>query len=50
MKRQRETKEQRAMAQLIRRRMTQKDHGDKTLYRRDKSLNWLYYDLPGEKD
>ena len=40
MKRLRETIEERALAQLIRRKMIQKDHGSaKTSYRRDKS--WM---------
>ena len=44
MKRLKETTEERAMAQLIRRRMMQKDHGaEKTTYRRDKG--WKRYEI-----
>ena len=44
MKRQRETVEERALAQLIRRKMIQRDHGaEKTGYRRDKG--WMRYEL-----
>lgn len=45
MERQRETKEERAMAQQIRRKMIQKNHGaKKTLYRREKGSRY-YEDL-----
>lgn len=44
MKRQRETQQERALAQLIRRKMIQRDHGAaKTSYRRDKG--WMRYEL-----
>lgn len=44
MKRLRETVEERALAQLIRRKMIQRDHGSaKTSYRRDKG--WMRYEL-----
>jgi hypothetical protein len=44
MKRQRETQQERALAQLIRRKMIQRDHGaEKTSYRRDKG--WMRYEL-----
>ena len=44
MKRLRETTEERAMAQMIRRKMIQRDHGaEKTQYRRDKG--WMRYEL-----
>jgi len=43
MKRLRETVEERAMAQQIRRKMMQRDHGsEKTIYRRDKG--WQRYE------
>ena len=44
MKRLRETLEERALAQKIRRKMIQRDHGaEKTRYRRDKS--WMRNEL-----
>jgi hypothetical protein len=44
MKRLRETVEERALAQQIRRKMIQKDHGaTKTQYRRDKG--WMRYEM-----
>jgi len=44
MKRLKETTEERAMAQMIRRKMIQRNHGaEKTTYRRDKG--WMRYEM-----
>ena len=40
MKRQKEPKEERHLAQLIRRKMIQRDHGDGKTYKRVKKRSW----------
>lgn len=42
MKKNKETKEERHLAQMIRRKMIQKDHGDKKKFDKVKERNWKY--------
>lgn len=42
MKRSKETKQERHLAQMIRRKMTQRDHGDDKKFNKKRERSWKY--------